>query len=711
MRVSRETGTIRIPYGVLVALLFAVVPPASVSGQAAPETTATCSLHEPIPAAGAAASALIRAQHVLAELRPVVRFTNAGLPPMGLEDRMVRYRVPGLAVTVIDGGRPAWTCVAGVKRAGRAGPVTRETLFHVKSVSKPVSAVAALRLVESEALALDEPLSTRLVSYRIPRNEHTRAAEPTLRHLLSHAAGFTRGGVDSYEPGEPLPTLKESLEGRPPADAEPLDIDFTPGTHSRYSGGGYGVLQALLQDVTGRAFPDVVDSLVLVPLGMSHSLFPQPLPPLLEPFSADGHFADGTALPGGYETLPIMAGGGLWSTAPDLARFVVAVSAAWNGESDALLGRELARDMLTRQADGRGLGFEVEEAGGSFLFYHGGSGDGFKALIVGLPGEGAGAVILLNGDGGGELRYELLRAIAEEYDWPAYRETASYALAMDVGEEDLRRFEGPYVWNSGIPSEVKLRDGALYERFNEGQWTRLFPLSATEFVSLMDVRYRFLPGLAGSYTLEMTHETGIYYAIPPERIAEGVEGWRVLAPGGPPALDSIHFRSMGAGIHTTAHAPALYFHPNGVGRVPYEVRATFVQMGKPGSDEGLGLMVAGVEMESGSFRHLLFRVRADGAYAIEVREGGETARTIRTWTPHEAVVPMSGGRGRNALRVRVGSDRVVFSVNGTVVAMVASEQLGGLEGVAGFFVGSEHDVHIDGFSVTGSAPGPPASGR
>lgn len=672
--------------------------------ETAPASTATCSLHEPIPAEAAAGAALARARRALTGLRPVVRFTNAALPPMSLEDRMARYRVPGVAVAVIDGGRPVWTCVAGVKRAGRADPVTRETLFGVKSVSKPVSAVAALRLVESGALSLDEPLSTRLVSYRIPRNEHTRATEPTLRHLLRHAAGFTRGGVDSYEPGEPLPTLEESLEGRPPADVEPLDVDFTPGTRSRYSGGGYGVLQALLQDVAGRAFPDVVDSLVLTHLGMRHSLFPQPLPPLLEPFSADGHFSDGTALPGGYEVLPILAAGGLWSTAPDLARFVVAVSGAWSGESDAFLDHELAREMLTRQAGGRGLGFEVEESGGALVFHHGGSGDGFKALFVGLPAEGAGAVILANGDGGGELRYELLRAIADEYDWPAYRETASHTLATDVGEEDLRRFEGTYVWNSGIASKVELRDGALHERFDEGEWTRLFPLSPTDFVSLMDVRYRFLPGLAGSYTLEMTDETGTYYAIPPQRLAEGVEGWRVVAPGGPPALDSIRFRAMGTGVHTTADASALYFHPDGFGRVPYEVGATFAQFGEPGSDEGLGLMIAGVETESGSLRHLLFRVRADGAYAIEVRNGGETVRTIRPWTRHEAVASMTGQGGRNALRVRVGSDQVAFSVNEAVVTTVPSEELAVGEGLAGFFVGRAHDVHVDGFGVGGTVP-------
>jgi CubicO group peptidase (beta-lactamase class C family) len=429
---------------------------------------------------------------------------------MRLPDRMDNYHVPGVSVTVIDGGVPVWTCVAGVKRAGAADPITRETLFHVKSVSKSVSAVAGLKLVEAGLLQLDAPLARGLRTYEIPDNQYTRDVPPTLRQLLSHSAGFTRSGVDSYEPSEPLPTLRQSLRGQPPAHVDPLDVDFTPGTRTRYSGGGYGVLQVLLEDVSGRPFADLVDSLVFRPLGMRHSTFPQPLPAGLEPFSADGHDGDGEPIPGGYETLPIMAAGGLWSTAPDLARFVLALEAAWKG-GDGLIEPSTAHAMLTPQSDDWGLGLEVHGASDSLWFRHGGSGDGFKALIVGLPTRGAGAVILANADGAGPLRYEILRAIAREYDWPIYRETTSYALATDVGPATLEDLTGAYVWASGIRSDVALRDGALYARFNAGAWRRLFPLSSTEFVTLENMRYRFSPG-EGRGVLEVTDSSGTYRA-------------------------------------------------------------------------------------------------------------------------------------------------------------------------------------------------------
>ena len=460
-----------------------------------------------------AARSLERAQKVLRSLRSKVQFSNRPLPTMTIAQRMERYNVPGLAMAVVEDGKIAWTCAAGTKESGKGDSVTHETLFHAKSVSKAVSTLAAMRLVDQGRLELDTPLADRLRSYSVPDNEYTRTVPPTLRHLLSHSAGFTRHGVDSYMPGEPLPTVVQSLTGQPPAEVEPLSVDFTPGTRYRYSGGGYGVLQVLLQDVGGQPFPGLMEELVFVPAGMTRSLFPQPLPKVLRPFAAKGHDADGSALPGGFETLPIMAAGGLWTTATDLARYVVAIQAAWRGTDGSLLGRDLAQEMLEQEIGGWGLGVAVEGTKQMPFFSHGGSGDGFKALIVGLPSLGQGAVILANGDGAGELRYEILRSIAEEYDWPIHRGVSTYTLETGLKAGQLARFEGSYSWPGGTSTVVELREDGLYEQFNGGAWMRLFPLSANEFVTVDDERYRFVIASEGRRTvLEFTDATGTYEA-------------------------------------------------------------------------------------------------------------------------------------------------------------------------------------------------------
>jgi CubicO group peptidase (beta-lactamase class C family) len=303
-----------------------------------------------------------RIRRVEGRLRTRVRFTNYELTGMSLRERMARYRVPALSVAVVDRGELAWACAYGHRVAG-GDPVSIRTLFHAKSVSKPVSAAVALRLVDTGLLALDEPVGPLLEGWAVPDNEYTRAEAPTLRHILSHTAGFTRSGVDSYEPAEPLPSLLESLAGLPPASTDPLDVVFTPGTEHSYSGGGYGVLQLLLTEQTGRGFDPLVDSLVFRPLGMAHSVFPQPLPDTLGPFAAMGHDAEGRPLPGGFETLPIMAAGGLWTTAADLALFIAALQASWHGNA-AFLDHATIREMMTEQNAGWGLGRRARPARG-----------------------------------------------------------------------------------------------------------------------------------------------------------------------------------------------------------------------------------------------------------------------------------------------------------------------------------------------------------
>lgn len=448
-----------------------------------------------LPRGGAAQTADDpRALRALERLEPAVRFTNLPDPPRSLADRMIHWKVPAVEIAVIEDHEIAWAGAYGRTRAEGGDSVGRGTRFHVKSVSKPVAAAVALDLVEEGALDLDAPIAPRLVSWTIPDNEYTRATPPTLRHLLSHAAGFTRGGVDSYRPDEPRPTLLESLSGTGPAEDPAVDVTFEPGTATRYSGGGYGVLQALIEDVTGKRFSAVAAERVFGPLGMrSSAFFDGALPDSVLERAALGHDAEGATYPGGYEILPIQAAGGLWSTAEDLARFVLEIQDAVAGRSDRLLDLDTARAMTTDAGDGWGLGLEIENRGGTPVFSHTGSGDGFKAIVLGAVEDGWGAVVLANADGAGELRYEILRALAREYGWPGFDDVAEYAVA-DVPEDRLAALTGTYEWASGLISEVELAGGALRTNFAGNAWQRLFPLGEGRFVTSSDEHYRFEEG-------------------------------------------------------------------------------------------------------------------------------------------------------------------------------------------------------------------------
>ncbi len=359
-------------------------------------------------------------------------------PHWSLEERMAYYQVPGVSIAVVEDFELAWFKGYGVRAANRTEPVTPETLFQAASISKPVAAAAALQLVQSGALDLDTDVNRYLKSWKVPENEFTVDEKVTLRRLLSHSAGLTVRGFQGYPAGEPVPDILQVLDGREPANSDPVRVDQVPGSGYRYSGGGYTVLQLLLEEVSGRPLPDLVADTILEPAGMRHSSFRKPLPPELEQLTASGHDPEGTPFPGHT----FLAGGstccGLWTTPADLARFALAIAAAANGSEGAILDQDLARAMITPAVDGRmGFGFQIMTRGGVTYFDHGGGNPGFACYLMLQPDEGYGAAIMTNSDTGHQMMGEILASIAREYTWESYLDP-EYASLDDMFSQ-LRR--------------------------------------------------------------------------------------------------------------------------------------------------------------------------------------------------------------------------------------------------------------------------------
>jgi CubicO group peptidase (beta-lactamase class C family) len=376
----------------------------------------------PAPQATAAevAERIRRVEHGL--LTPAI---IAGEPAgMSLAERMRHYRVPGVSVAVINNGRIEWAKAWGVIEAGGAVPVDTATLFQAASISKPVSALAALRLVEQGRLTLDADVNAALTSWQVEENGHTATSKVTLRRLLSHNAGLTVHGFRGYAEGEAVPTLVQLLDGSAPANSPRVRPDTVPGAIWRYSGGGSSVAQLLMQDVTGRDFAVLVRELVLAPAGMAHSTFEQPLPASRHGQAAVAHRMSGEPLPGRWHTYPELFAAGLWTTPSDLARLAIEVQRSYAGTSDRILSPAMTREALTMQAGDYGLGFGVARGDGWTSFSHGGSNQGYRAMLYAFADRGQGAVIMTSGDMGGPLLGELMRAIAEVYGWPAQRAIA-----------------------------------------------------------------------------------------------------------------------------------------------------------------------------------------------------------------------------------------------------------------------------------------------
>lgn len=331
-----------------------------------------------------------------------------------VEDRLAANRVPGVAMAIIEDGAVAFVGGYGSRKASDGEPVDGDTVFSAGSISKLVNAALVLRLVQDGTLNLDADITTYLKRWAPPESRRARGAKITLRQILSHTSGFSQGGFPDFQPDEPVPTLLQTLNGERPAKHKAIRIRSRPGERMSYSGGGTTVAQMIVEDATGLSYEEAARTWVFEPLSMERSTFVSPLP---EDYGniAYAHDEDGdaTALPRGYETFPEQAASGLWTSANDLARFILAFT------SDEAFLREELRVLVTSRAENswHGLGPRINGEGQGLVVHHGGSNQSYQSWVEFHPGTGDGFVALTNGANGRRLAYELRIAAQDQLGW------------------------------------------------------------------------------------------------------------------------------------------------------------------------------------------------------------------------------------------------------------------------------------------------------
>ncbi|MDM8175914.1 serine hydrolase [Olivibacter sp. 47] len=338
-----------------------------------------------------------------------------------IESRMIDWKVNGLSLAVINDGALAWTKVYGLRNAMDTGSkLDTATLFQCASIGKIVTTLAALYLVDKGYLTLDEDVNNKLLSWKIPENDFTAQHKVTLRDLLTHTAGLMDGyGFLGYAPGEKIPSLLSILNAIDPANnRKKLIVGAVPGSIERYSGGGFIIIQQLIEDITKLPFENFVDSVVFKPLGMIHSTYNcTPDKSLGRPI-AIAHRDNGKPYKQfDYRVYPEKAATGFWSTATDLARLMIGIQKMRVGETN-LLGRQVIGQMLRPQINAMGLGVHLKGDSSVAGFWHAGNNAGFTGIVMATCETGQGAVVLTNSNRGEWLAMEILRSVAKAYDWP-----------------------------------------------------------------------------------------------------------------------------------------------------------------------------------------------------------------------------------------------------------------------------------------------------
>lgn len=406
---------------------------------------------------------------------------------MNIYDRMEHYNVPGVSIAVVKDGKLLWAKGYGIANTETGDSVTTETIFQAGSISKPLAALGALKLVQEGKMELDEDINTYLTGWKVPENKFTESEKVTLEKLLTHTAGMTVHGFPGYSQTDTFPTITSVLKGK--GNTPAVFVDTIPGSIWRYSGGGYTVMEKAVEDVSGLPLEVYLVENILAPIGMTLSTYGQPLPETHQSNFSAAYDGDGKLYEGLYHNYPEQAAAGLWTTPSDLAKYFLEIQAIRAGKTDGVLSKEIVDQMLTKHQEDWGLGPALLEIDGQLLFGHGGKNAGFTNDMMGFADHGDAIIVMTSADKGGNLMGEIFRGISAFYEMNMRNPTEIELVKLP--QEELELLAGKYKLNEEIPGigEYFIRltvkeDKIFVEDLTNGDDNLLSPISKTEFVDL-----------------------------------------------------------------------------------------------------------------------------------------------------------------------------------------------------------------------------------
>ena len=387
-----------------------------------------------------------------------------------LPDALKNGDIPGAVVTVVKDGQVVTTRGYGWADTGASGgqPVAvdpQKSLFRVASVSKIPTSIAAMQLVEQGKVDLDADISAYL-DFEIER----RFDEPlTLRHLLTHSAGFEEHGSLT-----PTTDLEAYVKNDLPAQV------FAPGTTPGYSNYGMALAGYIVQRVSGQPFETYVREHVLEPAGMTTSTYEQPLPAGLAGSLGPGHTSAGEEV--SFELMGDFPAGSLTVSAPDFAAFMNAQLSrspkllreeTWEQMWSPGLGEERLGNRA--KAGEMGLGYFDLSRHGQRVVGHGGDIPGWHSQFELYPEEKTGIFISYNGDGNGSdssnnLREDLAQGFADRY----FPGDAVKASGSKDSAERARQVAGSYVpsrtfWTTFLSAWMPAYSSVSIEHTGDGK--------------------------------------------------------------------------------------------------------------------------------------------------------------------------------------------------------------------------------------------------
>ncbi len=420
-------------------------------------------------------------------LLPALKVKGAPLVQYNLVDRMKKYNIPGVSIAVVENGSIKWAKGYGIANSETNSPVTVNTIFQAGSISKPIAALSALQLVDQGKVDLDLNINNYLTGWKVADNEFTKTEKVTLRQLLSHSAGMTVHGFPGYKQSDTFPTVTSVLEGK--GNTPAVFVDTVPGTKWRYAGGGYTVMEKLVEDVSGLPLEKYMAKNILPTLGMNNSTYQQPLPKDLHSSASAAYDRQGKIIEGLWHNYPEQAAAGLWTTPTDLAKYCIEIQQLISNNKQSIFSKKTAEIMLTKHKNDWGLGPSMQGENDTLLFRHGGKNAGFTNEMVAFANQGKAVIVMTNADNGGKLIGEILRSVSKVYGWGISDSETIEIINLPI--EKLERFVGKYKLNFQVPNigdyliDISIKNNQLFVSDPNNGETNV--LAATEQLKFIDL--------------------------------------------------------------------------------------------------------------------------------------------------------------------------------------------------------------------------------
>jgi CubicO group peptidase (beta-lactamase class C family) len=345
------------------------------------------------------------------KIKPKLNYYNK---TYSINDRMDFYKIPGTNVVVIKDFKLIESFSYGVKNIKTNKKIDGNTLFQAASISKCISSLIVFRLIEKGLLKLDKDVSFYLKNFDV-KNIKGEKVNCTIKQLLSHTGGLSVRGFPGYSKNQIRPSINQILKGQLPSNTNAVMQEFKPNEFN-YSGGGYTIIQKIIEDVTKKKFEEIAKEEFFTLFDLKYSTFSD----VPKNSNSCGHKFN-KKVDRGFHKYPEKCAAGFWTNPKELSKIFIEIANIFHNKKSKFLTKNSIKEIfkpITKARNGKiGLGFFLKKSQEGIYFKHNGWNEGFQSKFIFNLNKGYGFIVMTNSDNGFDFIDEIFVSLAKKYNF------------------------------------------------------------------------------------------------------------------------------------------------------------------------------------------------------------------------------------------------------------------------------------------------------